>query len=121
MHWLPVQERTPGGPVATDGPFLQVYSYRTVMRAEAQVVTILQKHYGVISLAKFAGAFDDGLENRRDIGWRGSDDAKDVAAAGLVGEGLGEVTGFRLHLVEQAHVADRDHGLIGKSLQQGDL
>ena len=32
-----------------------------------------------------------------------------------------EVVGARLHLFEQPDIADGDHGLIGKGLQQGDL
>ena len=43
---------------------------------------------------------------------------QDVAASGLVGQRLGEVAGLRLHLVEQAHVLDRDHRLSGEGLKQ---
>jgi hypothetical protein len=41
-----------------------------------------------------------------------------VRGCGLLLQRLGEVAGARLHLVEQPHVLDRDHGLIGKRLQE---
>src|SRR5262249_20095074 len=34
---------------------------------------------------------------------------------------LGELAGARLHLVEQPHVLDRDHRLVGEGLQERDL
>src|SRR5262249_47692307 len=52
---------------------------------------------------------------------RGGDHLEDVGAAGLVGESLGKITRSCLHLLEQADIADGDHGLVGKGLQQGDL
>ena len=52
------------------------------------------------------------------VGRRGCDHPQDVAAAGLVGQRLSQVAGLRLHLVEQPHILDRDHGLVGEGLQQ---
>jgi hypothetical protein len=46
-----------------------------------------------MGLAKLAGAFDNSVEHRADVGWRGSDHAEDVTGAGLVGQRLREVTG----------------------------
>ena len=43
------------------------------------------------------------------------------ALAGLVGERLRKVTRLGLHFLEQANVADGDHGLVGEGLQQADL
>ena len=58
----------------------------------------------IVGLAKLAGALDDRLEHRFDVGRRGGDDLEDVAAAGLVGQGLGEIAGLGLHLLEQPHI-----------------
>jgi hypothetical protein len=44
--------------------------YRSMMRAGMQVAAIFQEHDSVIGLAKLASTFDDGFENRSDIGWR---------------------------------------------------
>ena len=92
-----------------------------MVRAKAQVVAVFQEHDGIIGLAKLAGALDNGVENRPDIGRRGSDHPEDVAAPGLVSQSLREVARLRLHFVEQTDIADRDYGLIGESLQQADL
>ena len=59
---------------ATDAEFVQLYSYRSLVRAEAQIVAVPQDHGRVIGFAQFAGAFDDGLEDRPDIGGRGCND-----------------------------------------------
>ena len=86
------------------------------MRAEAQVVAILQEHDGIIGIAELAGALDNGLEDRPDIGRRGCDHVEDVAAAGLISQRLREVARLGLHLVEQPHILDGDHGLVGEGL-----
>ena len=121
VHRLLVEERAPRGPVPVDRPFLHTDRYRSVMRAEAQVVAILQKHDRIISIAKLAGTLDNGLENRPDIGRRGCDHAEDVAAAGLISQRLREIARLGLHLVEQPHILDGDHGLVGEGRDQFDL
>jgi hypothetical protein len=92
-----------------------------VVRAKAQVVAVFQEHDGIIGLAKLAGALDNGVENRPDVGRRGGDHPEDVAATGLVGQSLRKVAGLGLHFLEQADIADRRSRLIGEGLQQGDL
>src|SRR3954469_20837802 len=92
-----------------------------MMCAKCQTVSLPQPHQGVVSTAKLAGASDDRLENGRDVRRRGGDDLEDVGAAGLIGEGLGEIKRLRLHFLEQADIADGNDSLIGKGLQQGDL
>ena len=91
------------------------------MRADPQVFAVLQQHGRIISIAKLAGALDNGIENRPDIGRRGRDHVEDVAAPGLIGQRLGKIAGLRLHLVEQPGVLDGDRSLVGKSRDQFDL
>jgi len=91
------------------------------MGAEAKEVAVLQPQHGVIGLAELARAFDNGLENRPDFGRRGSDHPENIGAACLVNQRFGELAGLGLHLVEQADILDGDHGLVGKSLKQGNL
>src|SRR6266436_8776804 len=107
MHRLLIQERAPGGPASADRPLLDIYRYRAMVRAKTQLVAVLQEHDGIIGLAKLAGTLDNGVENRPDVGRRGSDHPEDVAAAGLVGQSLRKVARLRLHLIEQADIADR--------------
>src|SRR6478735_8181800 len=109
MHQLSVQKRTPCNPIPIDRPFLQTNWYRTVMRAEAQFIAVFQDYACIISVAKLASAFDDGLEHWVDVGRRRRDHIENVRAAGLVGQRLGKISRARLYLVEQADVLYGDH------------
>ena len=91
------------------------------MRAEPHVAAVLQHDDGVIGVANFAGAIDDRLENRCDVGGRGCDHPEDIAAAGLIDQRFGEFAGLGLNLVEQSHVRNSNDGLIGKCLDRLDL
>ena len=65
---------------------------------------------------------DERIQHRLQIERRAADDLEHVRGGCLLlQERLGEIMGARLHLVEQAHIADRDHRLIGEGLQQRDL
>src|SRR5258705_1182328 len=108
MHRRLIYKGAPGGPSPVDRPLFDAHGYRAVMGAEAKIVAILQKHDGVVRLAKLAGTLDNGLEHRPHIGRRGSNHAEDVAASGLVSQCFGEVARLRLHLVEQLNVLDYD-------------
>ena len=70
------------------------------MRTGTEVVAISQMDNRIFRIAKLAGALDNGLENRRDIGRRRRYYPEDIAAPGLVCQRLGEITGFRLHFIE---------------------
>ena len=102
MHRLFIDDRASCSPVTVDAPLLRVCRYRAVMSAGNKVVTHLETHYGVVSIAKFASAFDDRLEHRFDIGRGRRDHAEDFAAPGLVSQRLGQVAGLRLNLFKQA-------------------
>src|ERR1022692_1974136 len=104
MYRLLVQEGAPGGPFAVDRPFLQADRYRPVMCAEAKIAAILQEYRGIIGVAEFGGIFGNCRQDRADIGRRRSDDLEYVAAAGLVGQRLREVTGLGLYFLEQADI-----------------
>ena len=73
-------------------------------------------------------AVEDRLEHRRDVGRRLADDAQHVADRHLVVERLAQLARALLdlaqrlaRLVEEAHVLDRDHRLVGEDLQQPDV
>ena len=85
------------------------------------MVALPQMNNRIIGVAKLAGALDNGLEHRPDIGRRRGDDLQDVGASGLIGQRLRQLARLGLHLVEQPHILDRDHGLVGEGLQQIDL
>ena len=70
---------------------------------------------------KLGCGFNQCLQNQLQIERRAADHLEHVGGRGLLLQRLGEVAGARLHLVEQAHVLDRDHGLIGEGLDECDL
>ena len=84
------------------------------MRAECQSVSIPEPHQRVISSAKLAGAFNDGIEHWLNIGRRGGDHAQDVGAAGLMGKCFSKITGALTQLPKQSCVFDGNHGLSGE-------
>src|SRR5215470_15269332 len=64
---------------------------------------------------------EHGLEHRLQLAGRAGDHLQDLGAGRLLLERLGELARACLHLVEQAHVLDRDHRLVGEGLEQLDL
>ena len=52
---------------------------------------------------------------------RAGDDLEHFRRRGLLLQRLTEIVGALLHLVEQPHVLDRDHCLVGESFDQRDL
>ena len=64
---------------------------------------------------------DDGVEHRLQLGGRPADDVEHVRRRGLILERFGQLGGPRLDLVEQAHVLDRDDGLVGEGGDELDL
>ena len=63
----------------------------------------------------------DRIENRLHIRLRATDDAQDVAGRGLRIQRLDQVLVTGLQLLEEAHVLDRDDGLVGKGLEKRDM
>ena len=50
-----------------------------------------------------------------------ADDLEHLGGRGLLLQRLGQIARARLHLVEQPHVLDRDHRLVGEGRDQLDL
>ena len=62
-----------------------------------------------------------GLEHRLQLAGRARDDLQHLGGRGLLLQRLGQLARARLHLVEQPHVLDRDHRLVGEGGDQLDL
>ncbi len=63
----------------------------------------------------------DGLEHRCQIARRTADDAQDFGSRGLLLQRLAELARARLHFIEQPHVLDGNHRLVGEGGDQFDL
>ena len=90
------------------------------------------RHGGVVAIpvakqdpdpgrADVYGIRQHGLEHRFEFPGRAADDLKNLRSRRLLFQRLREIAGARLHLVEQPHILDRDHRLVGKRLHQFDL
>jgi hypothetical protein len=76
-----------------------------------ELVLLDQPHGDTAAGKKAAAVLDDRFEDGLRIGHRSADYAQDLRGGRLPLEGL-------LGLVEQAHVLDGDHGLVGKGGKQ---
>src|SRR5262249_59215663 len=65
--------------------------------------------------------FQNGLEHGLQFAWRTTDDLEHLRRRSLLLQRLGELARARLHLVEQPHVLDRDHRLVGEGGDEFDL
>ena len=87
---------------------------RVVAGGEIQQFAVITKHVSAHAFADCDGVSRNRVENGLHVGRRAADDLEDLRGRGLPLERL-------LRLVEQAHVLDRDRGLVGEGLHQGDL
>ena len=72
-------------------------------------------------LAQADRALHDGVEDRLHVGGRARDHAEDLAGRGLLLQRLGQVAVAPVELGEEAHVLDRDDGLVREGLEELDL
>src|SRR5262249_12078987 len=84
------------------------------MRDGPQDIAIKAIDYGVEGLAEPSCALSDRGEHRLNVRRRARNDTQDLACRGLPFQRL-------LRLVEQPDVLERDDGLVGERLEQGDL
>ena len=92
-----------------------------VQRRAAKAVSFAQPHDAVAGLAEPRRIRQHGLEHRLQLAGRAGDDAEHLRGRGLLLQRLGQLARARLHLVEQPHVLDRDHRLVGEGGDQLDL
>src|SRR5215813_10323962 len=75
-----------------------------------------QKH--VINPTNPRRALDDGVEDWLYVGRGSTDDAEHFRSSGLMLQGLTQFRVALLDFLEQPHVFDRDHGLVGKGFKE---
>ena len=67
------------------------------------------------------GRLDQRIEDGRQIERRAADDLEHIRCRRLLLQRLAQFGGACLHLLEQAHILDRDHRLVGEGLDESDL
>src|SRR5262245_66386364 len=85
------------------------------------VIAIIQPNDAKQAFAEAGGAFDNCIEHWLRVSWRPADDVEDFACGSLMFECFGQGPRARLYFIEQPHVLDRDHRLVGTGSGKLDL
>ena len=84
-------------------------------------VPLVKSQHHVINPTNPRGALDDGVEDRLHVRGRAADDAEHLGCCRLMLQGLAQFCVALLQFLEQPHVLDGDHGLVGEGFKQFDL
>src|SRR5262245_39702454 len=90
----------------------------TVSFREEEHPVLLPTYRGVVGAAQVASRFNERLQYRLEIEGRAADDLEHIGGGGLLLQRFAQLVRARLHLVEQPHVLDRDHRLVGEGVDQ---
>src|SRR5262249_21707848 len=82
---------------------------------------LLPSYRGVVGATKAASRFNKRLENRLEIEGRATDNLEHIGRCSLLLQRFAQFLRARLHLVEQPHILNCDHSLVGESRHQLDL
>ena len=103
---------------------MQVFNHlgaRTGVGDIVQVAVPEQEQTTEGGAAQAGRVVQDDIEHRLVVGGRLADAAQDLAGRGLALQELTQFRGASLQDLEQAHVLDRDHGLVGEGAHQLDV
>ena len=91
--------------------------YGTKMSPRNHSVPLAESQHHVIDPTNPRGALDDGVEDRLHVRGRAADDAEHLGRCRLMLQGLAQFCVALLDFLEQAHILDGDHGLVGKGFK----
>ena len=84
-------------------------------------VPLAESQHHVIDPTNPGGALDDGVEDRLHVRRRAADDAEHLGCCRLMLQSLAQFCVALLEFLEQPHVLDGDHGLVGEGFEKSDL
>ena len=102
-------------------PKLPIGRGRILHGDHAKGIVLVDKQIAELGLADAHRVFEQALEHRPKGAWRTADDLQHLGGRGLLLQRLGQFARAGPHLIEQPHVLDRDHRLVGERLDQLDL
>src|SRR5262245_30749914 len=91
------------------------------MSPRNRFVPLAESKHHVINPTNPRCALDDGIEDWLHICGRPADDVKHLGCCRLMLQSLTEFCVALLDFLEQPHILDGDHGLVGEGFEKGDL
>src|SRR5262245_41285276 len=76
-------------------------------------LSVKSKHCTILRLAEVNCTVEDRLKDRLKVIWRAAYHPQDFTCGGLLLQGFGEITVTNFEFLEQPHILDGDHGLVG--------
>ena len=92
--------------------------YRTKMSPRNHHVLLAESQHHVINPTNPRRALDDGIEHRLHVRGRAADDAEHLGRCRLMLQRLAQFCVALLDFLEQPHVLDGDHGLVGEGFEK---
>src|SRR5262245_45500620 len=102
-------------------PELQGPGWGVVCSSRAAAFSIVAENHAVFSTANADGILQQRLKDPLEVKRRPADGLEHLGRGSLLPQRLAQLLGAFLYLIEQPHVLDRDHRLVGKGLDQLDL
>src|SRR5262249_32640880 len=104
-HWL----------INTDLDTTSGYGYGTNMSPRNHTVPLVEPQLHVINAANPGGTLDDGVKDWLYVRRRAADDAKHLGRCCLMFQGFAQFRVALLDLLEQPHVLNCNHRLVGEN------
>ena len=95
--------------------------YGTKMSPHNHSVPLVEPQHHVIDPTNPGGALDDGVEDRLHVRRRAADDAEHLGRRRLMLQRLAQFRVALAEFLEQPHVLDGDHRLVGEGFEKRDL
>src|SRR5215813_516091 len=111
----------PGKPRFVNAHVTATNGYWTKMNPRSQNVSVAESQHYVVHATNPGGALDDSVEHRLHVGRRAADDAQHLRCRCLMLQGFAQFCIALLNLLEQPHILDGDHSLVGESFKKSDL
>ena len=94
---------------------------RKVPRGDAKAAVLAQPQSSILRRANLYGVQQHGLEHGLQLARRAGNDPQHLRRRRLLLQRFGQLARALLLGLEQPHVLDGDHGLVGEGLDEGDL
>ena len=91
------------------------------MSARNHTVPLVESQCYVIDPTNPGGALDDRIEDRLHVCWRAADNAEHLRRRRLMLQRFAQFCVALAEFLEQSHVLNGDHRLVGESFEESDL